>query len=197
MRWKVWSATSISVWQHVKLSVQIRPWDTLACCWDVKQLTTNNPLQCWTGLPVEPVTGPCLWCHTLVKRKTFEEIFLFTLVRNQEVKRYLLMFSFWCWYAPAHRIMGRYFPKNFDFLGNYLAFDAWAWLHTTVKSKKDIQEWKAHEKMSNIVLAIFQFLELASCHTGRSLTWCLQGWLTPQLTKDTVNPGPAPVHRTL
>ena len=22
--------------------VQIRPWDTLACCWDVKQPTTNN-----------------------------------------------------------------------------------------------------------------------------------------------------------
>ena len=25
VRWKVWSATSISVWQDVKLSVQIRP----------------------------------------------------------------------------------------------------------------------------------------------------------------------------
>ena len=25
VRWKVWSATSISVWQHVKLSVQSRP----------------------------------------------------------------------------------------------------------------------------------------------------------------------------
>ena len=25
VRWKVWSATSISVWQHVKLSGQIRP----------------------------------------------------------------------------------------------------------------------------------------------------------------------------
>ena len=30
-----------TVWQHVKLSVQIRPWDTLACCWDVK-LPTNK-----------------------------------------------------------------------------------------------------------------------------------------------------------
>ena len=40
MRMKVWSATSISVWQHVKLSVQIQPWDTIACCWDVKQSTT-------------------------------------------------------------------------------------------------------------------------------------------------------------
>ena len=25
------------MWQHVKLSEQIRPRDTLACCWDVKQ----------------------------------------------------------------------------------------------------------------------------------------------------------------
>ena len=42
VRWKVWSATSISVWQHVKLSEQIRPWDRLACCWDVKQ-ASNQP----------------------------------------------------------------------------------------------------------------------------------------------------------
>ena len=41
VRWKVWSATSISVWQHVKLSVQIRPWDTLAWCWDAKQPTNS------------------------------------------------------------------------------------------------------------------------------------------------------------
>ena len=37
VRWKVWSAASISVWQHVNLSGQIHPWDTLACCWDVRQ----------------------------------------------------------------------------------------------------------------------------------------------------------------
>ena len=30
------------MWQRVKLSVQIRPEDTLACCWDVKQ-PTNKP----------------------------------------------------------------------------------------------------------------------------------------------------------
>ena len=39
VRWKVWSAASVSVWQHIKLSVQIHPWDTLACCWDIKQPT--------------------------------------------------------------------------------------------------------------------------------------------------------------
>ena len=44
VRWKVWSATSISVWQHVKLSEQIRPWDTLACCWEVKQPTKKQTL---------------------------------------------------------------------------------------------------------------------------------------------------------
>ena len=42
VRWKVWSATSISVWQHVQLSEQIRPWETLACCWDVKQPTKKH-----------------------------------------------------------------------------------------------------------------------------------------------------------
>ena len=31
-----------SVWQHVQLSEQIRPWDTLACCWDVRQPTNRQ-----------------------------------------------------------------------------------------------------------------------------------------------------------
>ena len=30
------------MWQHVKLSVQIRPRDTLACCWDDKQPTNQQ-----------------------------------------------------------------------------------------------------------------------------------------------------------
>ena len=33
-------STSTSVWQHVNLSEQIGRWDTLACCWNVKQPTT-------------------------------------------------------------------------------------------------------------------------------------------------------------
>ena len=32
----------MSVCQHVKLSEQIRPRDTLACCWDVKQPTNKK-----------------------------------------------------------------------------------------------------------------------------------------------------------
>ena len=36
VRRRLWSAT-----QHVTLSEQIRPWDTLTCCWDVKQPTNQ------------------------------------------------------------------------------------------------------------------------------------------------------------
>ena len=45
------------MWQHVKLSEQIRPRDTLACCWNVKQPT--NKLQsfvtCITGVVCDPL----------------------------------------------------------------------------------------------------------------------------------------------
>ena len=44
VRLKVWPATSISVWQHVQLSEQVRPWDTLTCWWDVKQPPTHPPI---------------------------------------------------------------------------------------------------------------------------------------------------------
>ena len=47
VRWKVWSATSISVWQHVKLSEQIRPLYTLSCRCDIKQ-PTNNLFVCYS-----------------------------------------------------------------------------------------------------------------------------------------------------
>ena len=47
VRWKVWSVASISVWHHIKLSEQICPWDTLACCWDVKQQTTTTLPGAW------------------------------------------------------------------------------------------------------------------------------------------------------
>ena len=47
VRWKVWTATSISMWQRVKLSEQIHPWDTLACCWDAKQQTNPLPKKVW------------------------------------------------------------------------------------------------------------------------------------------------------
>ena len=46
------------MWQHVKLSEQVRPRDTLACCWDVKQPTNK---QTDTSSPMcTPVTPPPL-----------------------------------------------------------------------------------------------------------------------------------------
>ena len=45
-----WICNFYLVWQHVKLSEQIRPWDTLACCWDVKQPTTNQPISCFINI---------------------------------------------------------------------------------------------------------------------------------------------------
>ena len=56
VRWTVWSATSVSVWPHVKLAVQILPLDTLACCWDVKQ-ATNQQLEA-DALPLGQRGGP-------------------------------------------------------------------------------------------------------------------------------------------
>ena len=50
---EVWSATSNSVWQHVKLSEQIRPRDTLACCWDVKQASNQQTLSFCCSMFVE------------------------------------------------------------------------------------------------------------------------------------------------
>ena len=37
----------LSLWQHVQLSEQICPWDALACCWDIKQLTNNKNYSPW------------------------------------------------------------------------------------------------------------------------------------------------------
>ena len=54
VRWKVWSATSISVWQHIQLSEQIIPWYTLICCWDVKQTTNKHPPSPTTPSPPPP-----------------------------------------------------------------------------------------------------------------------------------------------
>ena len=59
-------ATSISVWQRVQSSEQIRPWDRLACFSDVKQPTTDSTVgwycgqwghSFWSGLPVCPPPG--------------------------------------------------------------------------------------------------------------------------------------------
>ena len=38
---QIWSATSVSVWQHIQLLEQIGLWDTVGCCWGVKQPENN------------------------------------------------------------------------------------------------------------------------------------------------------------
>ena len=63
VRWKVGSATSLSVWQHLKLPEQICPWDTLAYCWDVKQICPWDTLACcWDVKQICPWdTLACCW----------------------------------------------------------------------------------------------------------------------------------------
>ena len=66
---------TVSMWQQVKLSEQIRPWDTLACCCYVKQLTnqpTHNPTRGYLrSVPRHLVhhcrcaTRSCRPCHFL------------------------------------------------------------------------------------------------------------------------------------
>ena len=51
----------MSVWQHIKLSEQIRPW-ALACCWDVKQ-ASNQPTNQPTKQPTNRTSPPCLFSY--------------------------------------------------------------------------------------------------------------------------------------
>ena len=65
MSWKVWCATSVSVWQQVNLSEQIRPWDTLACCWDVMQPTDKQTSQCFQSYSLHNCSSkPCAKVQT-------------------------------------------------------------------------------------------------------------------------------------
>ena len=49
------------MWQHVQLSEQIRPSDTLACCWDVKQPTNQqtNPTELGCLVGTSDLWGNC------------------------------------------------------------------------------------------------------------------------------------------
>ena len=77
VRWKVWSAISISVWHHVKLSDQIRPWDTRACCWDVKQPTNQQTNLCLGNNRVSDFTiaASCPYWFTLLFVRFFASFF--------------------------------------------------------------------------------------------------------------------------
>ena len=56
---------------------QIRPWDTLACCWDVKQPTnkiTDGPFQ-FAAVQYWSVTGILLQLVTVKKRDSYGQLF--------------------------------------------------------------------------------------------------------------------------
>ena len=79
VRWKVGSATSISVWQHVILSVQIYSWDTLACCWDIKQ-ATNQQTTNFTQKQSQDVQQSSMYDPCSEWMKTFQKSILSTVI---------------------------------------------------------------------------------------------------------------------
>ena len=60
---------SVAVWAFYDFSNEVRPWDTLACCWEVKQPTSKINLH-WRRLLALPVLlNRCLGCtSTLAPR---------------------------------------------------------------------------------------------------------------------------------
>ena len=82
------------MWQHAKLSEQIRPWNTLACCWYVKQPTSKQTSQ------------PSLWyahgTHGTVRlltteRKLFETVFWAPFVGTLLVPHFPIKPKGNCW----------------------------------------------------------------------------------------------------
>ena len=60
------------MWQHVKLSEQIRPWDTLACCWDVRQPTNKQTTRLSLSLPLSLHICHCLCLSVYIWRNLRE-----------------------------------------------------------------------------------------------------------------------------
>ena len=58
---QIWSATSISVWQHIQLSEQIHSWVTLACYWDISQPKDKSLCVCVCYGAIEHVLA--CFCH--------------------------------------------------------------------------------------------------------------------------------------
>ena len=48
------------MWQHIELSVQIHPWNALACCWDVKQPTNKQTSFLSSSFP-QAIHAVILW----------------------------------------------------------------------------------------------------------------------------------------
>ena len=101
------------MWQHVKLSVQIRPWDTLVCCWDVKQPTNKQISKenfyrlistfpcCQSFCP--SMLPPSTWCHF----HRFAEVSFDFLIGDGRFKENVSVCikAYLCWSLILHRHM--------------------------------------------------------------------------------------------
>ena len=107
VRWKIGSATSISMWQHVKLSEQIHPWDTLACCWDVKQPTNKLTFPLPSLLHPSSHPLPLLFLHyRMLHRITDTHIYAHMISNNGSTPEHDLFYNY------PHRYAGhRYKPQ--------------------------------------------------------------------------------------
>ena len=80
------------MWQHVNLLEQIHPWDTLACCWDVKQPTNKLPLH---------------WGRTCRSTLLSHTVTVYWHQVNQSQ----------CWHYNARRLAGQ--PLEYQFLDHW------------------------------------------------------------------------------
>ena len=65
----------------MQLSEQIRPWDTLTCCWDVKQPTNELPLSGLTSLPQAIEAVPVTWQSDRPRNTGVKADLMCTLIR--------------------------------------------------------------------------------------------------------------------
>ena len=150
-------ATSISVWQHIKMSIlgcvleqrrlAVSPeTGTLACCWDVKQPTNNNNfsiLGCVLQLQVKMSEQICPWdtlaCCWDVKQPTNNNNFsiLGCVLQLQEVALHqsLPSFSVLCYPRPYRSLL----PHNVISPTMFWSSD---WSYTILQQKDHMRKWE-------------------------------------------------------
>ena len=104
VRGKVWSATSVSVWQHVKLSEQIRPWATLACCWTLSNQQTRNT---WCPSNIHRVPQRRIWLDSWSADRPW-------LSHPIKVRWHRARESYHCFYNTRGRYHGGRRPSSDD-----------------------------------------------------------------------------------
>ena len=105
---------SFWVWQHIKLSSQIRSWDTLVCCWYIQQPTNNNH---WTTLLVWLLP---VWPLATVQAATFRLPVMVQVVERYGINTAKILF---CWFpivpATCQCISGMDLLRQFYVLPNW------------------------------------------------------------------------------